>query len=92
MGGLLFVTAQVTIFALCSFLVLGFRGKLWAPSVFIAIPVVVLVFSYLFSICVLIGVITRSTIAALLLTLLVWFAVLGRTIDRRFHPAAKYSE
>ena len=32
-------------------------------------------FSYLFSVCVLLGVLTRSTIAALLLTLLFWFGL-----------------
>ena len=36
---------------------------------------VVCFFSYLFSICVLLGILTRSTVAALLLTLLAWFAV-----------------
>jgi ABC-type transport system involved in multi-copper enzyme maturation permease subunit len=76
-GGLLFVTLQVGIFSTCSFLVLGLRGHAWRPAIFLAIPLVVLVFSYLFSICVLLGVLTRSTIAAMLLTLLIWFALWG---------------
>ena len=76
-GGLLFVTLQVTIFALGVFLLLGTRGHSWQPAVFLAIPLVVILFSYLFSICVLIGVLTRSTIAALLLTLLLWFTMWG---------------
>jgi ABC-type transport system involved in multi-copper enzyme maturation permease subunit len=71
-GGLLFVTLQVTIFTGCCFLLLGWRGGSWEPSLFLAVPTVVLVFSYLFSICVLLGVITRSTIAALMVTLLLW--------------------
>jgi ABC-type transport system involved in multi-copper enzyme maturation permease subunit len=76
-GGLLFVTLQVTIFAVCSFFLIGFRGHQWEPAIFLSIPLVVLVFSYLFSFCVLLGVLTRSTIAALLLTLLFWFAIWG---------------
>ena len=72
-GGLLFVTLQVSVFTLASFLVLGLRAGLWEPGLLLAIPLVVLFFSYLFCVCVLAGVITRSTIAALLVTLLVWF-------------------
>jgi hypothetical protein len=76
-GGLLFVTLQVTVFSLCSFLLLGTRGHSWEPKIFLSIPLVVMVFSYLFSICVLLGVLTRSTIASLLVTMLVWFALWG---------------
>ncbi|MEO1278328.1 MAG: ABC transporter permease subunit [Planctomycetota bacterium] len=74
-GGLLFMTLQVFVFSLLVFLVIGIRGKSWAPEVFLAVPIVVAMFSYLFAICVLLGMITRSTIAALLLTLLVWMVV-----------------
>lgn len=70
--GLLFVALQVLIFASACFLVLGIRGGAWEPGVFLAIPLVVLFFSYLFSLCTLLGLLTRSTIAALLLTLLCW--------------------
>jgi ABC-type transport system involved in multi-copper enzyme maturation permease subunit len=74
-AGLLFVTLQVTIFSVASFLVIGLRGGVWEPGLLVAVPVVVCFFSYLFSICVLLGVLTRSTVAALLLTLLAWFMV-----------------
>lgn len=74
-GGLLFMTLQVFVFSLLVFLVIGIRGKSWAPEVFIAVPVVVAMFSYLFAVCVLLGLVTRSTIAALLLTLLFWMIV-----------------
>lgn len=71
--GLLFVVLQVTVFTGASFLVIGLRGGVWEPGLFIAIPLVVLFFSYLFSVCAVLGVITRSTIASLLLTMLFWF-------------------
>jgi hypothetical protein len=74
-GGLLFVTLQVLVFCAASFLVLGIRGGAWEPALFLAVPLVVLMFSYLFAICVLLGVLTRSTVAALLLTLLLWCAL-----------------
>ncbi len=74
-AGLLFVTLQATIFSAASFVVLGLRGGVWEPGLFVAVPVMVVFFSYLFSVCVLVGVRTRSTVAALLLTLLFWVGV-----------------
>lgn len=75
MTGLLFVGMQVTVFTAACFVVIGVRGGAWEPALFLAVPVVLLMFSYLFSISVLFGVITRSTIAAVLLTMLVWVAI-----------------
>lgn len=74
-AGLLFVLLQVGVFTLASFLVIGLRGGSWEPRILLAIPIVVLVFSYLYSVLVLVGVLWRSTIAALLVTLLVWFMI-----------------
>jgi ABC-type transport system involved in multi-copper enzyme maturation permease subunit len=75
--GLLFVGLQVTVFSIGSFLVIGLRGGTWEPGILLAIPLVLCFFSYLFSVCVLIGLLTRSTIAALLLTLLIWLLFFG---------------
>jgi ABC-type transport system involved in multi-copper enzyme maturation permease subunit len=72
---LLFVALQVTVFTFCSFMVIGFRGGSWEFGLFLAIPIVLTVFSYLYCICALLGLITRSAIAALLLTVLVWFSI-----------------
>ncbi len=74
-GGLLFMALQVAVFSLLAFLVIAIRGGSLAWEVFLAVPIVVAMFSYLFAICVLLGMITRSTIAALLLTLLVWCVI-----------------
>jgi ABC-type transport system involved in multi-copper enzyme maturation permease subunit len=73
--GLLFVTLQVAVFAAACFVVVGLRGGRWEPRIFLAVPIVVVFFSYLFSFCVLFGLLTRSTIASLLLTLLVWLGL-----------------
>ena len=75
--GLLFVVLQVTVFTVGSFLVLGLRAGVWEPGLFLAIPIVVLFFSYLFSICALLGVLTRSTLTAFFLTLVAWFLIWG---------------
>ena len=73
--GLLFVGLQVGVFSVASMLVIGIRGGVWEPGILLAIPIVVLFYSYLFSVCALIGLITRSTLAALLLTVLLWFVL-----------------
>lgn len=76
-AGLLFVALQITVFCLASFLVIGLRGGAWEPGIFLAIPLVLCFFSYLFSVCVLLGVMWRSTVAALLLTILFWGMLAG---------------
>lgn len=68
---------QVTLFSAACFLIIGLRGGAWEPSLFVAVPVVVCFFSYMFCVCVLLGLVTRSTLAALLLTLLFWFLTWG---------------
>jgi ABC-type transport system involved in multi-copper enzyme maturation permease subunit len=84
LAGLLFAALQVTVFSTACFLVMGLRGGVWEPRVFLAVPFVVLFFSYLFSVCVLVGVTTRSTVAAILLTLLFWFTIGGIDIVENF--------
>jgi len=76
-AGLLFVGLQVGLFTGGSFLVIGLRGRSWQPGLFLAVPLVVCFFSYLFAVCAFLGVATRSTLAALLLTLLFWFLLYG---------------
>ncbi len=83
-GSLAFVALQVTVFAVASFLVIGCRGGSWEPGVLLAIPLVTCIFSYLFSVCVLLGIATRSTVAALLLTLLFWFVLFGLGVADEF--------
>jgi ABC-type transport system involved in multi-copper enzyme maturation permease subunit len=70
---LLFVALQVFVFCVASFIVIGVKGHVWEFGIFLAVPLVTLLFSYLYCICVLIGLATRSTLAAILLTLLFWF-------------------
>lgn len=74
-AGLLFVALQVGLFSTACFFLIGLRGQSWEPRVFLAIPIVVAVFSYLFSIMALLGIVTRSTIASLLVTLLIWLGL-----------------
>lgn len=76
-SGLLFAALQVLVFSACCFFVIGFRAKSWDWRIFLAVPVSVLVFSYLYCVCALLGMLTRSTIASILLTILFWFLIFG---------------
>ncbi len=78
--GLLFVTMQVAVFTVGMFIAVGIRADIWEPLILLAIPFVVLFFSYYFSVCVLVGVATRSTMFALLVTLLFWAALGGMNV------------
>ncbi len=69
---LLFVVLQVAVFCIGVFICVGLRIGEWNPLIFSAIPIVATFFSYLFCICVLVGILTRSGITALLITGVFW--------------------
>lgn len=73
--GLLFVALQVAVFAVLSLVVLGLRAGYWEPRLLLAIPIVIVFFSYLYCISVLVGMLTKSAIAAILLTVVFWFCL-----------------
>lgn len=82
-GGLIFVLLQATIFAVGGYFVFGLRAGQWRPAMFLIIPLTTLLFSYLFAVCVLVGVLTRSTLAAILLTVLFWLLCgVGNTTEQ----------
>jgi len=70
--GLFFVGAQILVFTIGCFLVLRLRAGTTEFGLFLTIPIVLAFFSFLFSVCVFVGIVTRSTITALLLTILFW--------------------
>ncbi|HEY8960833.1 MAG TPA: hypothetical protein VIM57_01420, partial [Luteolibacter sp.] len=73
-GSLMFVVLQVGLFCAIVFFAVRWRVGTWNPSVFWAVPLVTLVFSYLYSVVVLVAVKTRSVLPAILAGILVWFA------------------
>ena len=82
LGGLMFVFLQVGLFCVGAFLVVGWRIGEWNVTIFLAVPLITLFFSYLFCVNVFFGVLTRSTLVALLFTVLFWFMTFGvRTAD-----------
>lgn len=82
--GLFFAAIQAAVFVTASFLVIGVRGGAWEPELFVAVPAVVVFFSYLYCFCALVGVLTRSTVASLLLTLVFWLCVFALQEGEQF--------
>lgn len=75
LGSLLFVFLQVAIFCVGVLLVMRWRVGEWRWPILLAVPILVLVFSYLYSLMVLFNVLTRSTLPSLVLTLFAWVAL-----------------
>ncbi len=75
LGALLFVVMQVTIFCLGSFIVARVRLGEWQWMLFASIPLVTLFFSYIYCVSVLVGVMTRSSIAAILAAAIFWMSL-----------------
>jgi|CXWL01.1.fsa_nt_gi ABC-type transport system involved in multi-copper enzyme maturation permease subunit len=76
-GSLVFMAVQAAIFVTLTFLVAGFRWNIWLPRYFLVIPLMILMFSYLYSVSTLVAVYTRSTIAVILITLFAWIGFTG---------------
>jgi hypothetical protein len=74
-ASLLFVVLQVLVFCVGIFLCVGLRLGEWNWAIFYAIPIITVFYSYLFSVCVLVGMVTRSGITALLITGLFWMGL-----------------
>lgn len=71
-GMLAFMAVPLSLFCLIVFLAMGLRVGVWKPEIFYAVPLLTFVFSILYSFAVLVGVWTRSTLFALLATMLLW--------------------
>jgi hypothetical protein len=82
-AGLMFVALQAAVFSIGAVLVIGLRGGVWDVKPLMTVPLMVLFYSYLFSVCALVGMLTRSTLLALLATVLVWLASwLAATVEQ----------
>ncbi len=73
--GLLFVGLQVAVFTGLAFLVIGLRGGAWPWALWWSVPLVLAFFSFLYCVLVLVGLLTRSTMAALIIACTFWLLV-----------------
>ncbi|BCU75928.1 hypothetical protein [Luteolibacter sp. LG18] len=74
-GCLLFVLLQVLAFCVIVFVAVRWRIGIWNPGVFWAVPLVTLMFSYIYSVVVVVAVKTRSVLPGLLAGFFFWALV-----------------
>lgn len=76
-GSLLFVVMQVLIVCVGVFFIFGWRLGDWQWRIFMAVPLITAVFSYLYGLMVLLNILTRSTLASLVLVAIFWLSTFG---------------
>jgi ABC-type transport system involved in multi-copper enzyme maturation permease subunit len=95
-GVLVFVGFQITLFVVLTWLALGARSHVWTMTYLWCIPLLCLEFATFYGFSVLLGVLTRSTVACVfgsaLFWILSWGINYGRAmghdvLDRRYAPA-----
>jgi len=82
-SSMVFVLLQATVFVVLTFLIMGLRWEVWVPGYLLCIPLLVLLFSYVYCVSVYVAVKTRSVVAAILLSLGAWvfFAMPKTAVD-----------
>jgi ABC-type transport system involved in multi-copper enzyme maturation permease subunit len=76
-GVLAFVAFQASVFIGGTWVALGLRTGVWHPLYLLCLPVLLLHFSLFFSFSALVGVLTRSALLSMLVSLVFWFACWG---------------
>ncbi|MEI6636821.1 MAG: ABC transporter permease subunit, partial [Planctomycetota bacterium] len=71
-AALLFVAALLALLILATWLATGLLTGLWSPGIILALPSLLLFFALLLSVSVFSGVVTRSAVAAMLVTVAYW--------------------
>jgi len=71
-AALLFVAGLLGLLILATWLVTGLLTGFWSPGILLALPSLLLFFALLLSVSVFAGVVTRSAVAALLVTVAYW--------------------
>jgi ABC-type transport system involved in multi-copper enzyme maturation permease subunit len=90
LGVLALVGLQLTIFIGGTWMALGLRTGFWVSSYLLGIPVVLIHFAAFFSFSTLLAVVTRSTLACILGSILFWFMCWGANDGRHFLVALPY--
>lgn len=71
-AALLFVAGLLGLLILATWLVTGLLTGLWSPGILLALPTLLLFFALLLGVSVFTGVVTRSAVAAMLVTITTW--------------------
>jgi len=91
-GGLIFIFLNTTVAILGVWLALSLRSGVWAPSFLISIPIITFFFAILYAVSTLFGVLTRSPIVAILLTVAVWFGLFLVGVTHGFVEATRKAD
>lgn len=93
LGSMGFWSFQAVVFVGLTFLVVGFRWGIWLPGYLWTIPLVVLLFSYLYCVSALAAVLFRGTVTVVLITLGAWVAFVGiQNLDDAFVMFPSWTE
>ena len=71
-GALVFVTVLLGLLVLAGWLITGILAGIWSPGILLALPSLILFFALLLAVSVCVGVLTRSAVAAMLVTVTYW--------------------
>lgn len=79
-GGLSFIFVITSVLIGGTWLLYGVRYGFWAPNLLLAIPLLTFYFGIMYAVSTLVGTLTRSTIVAILATIVAWllFFVIGK--------------
>jgi len=75
LGGLSYVMIAAGYLIVGSWLVMALRSGIWSPGFLLSWPLLIFFFAALYAVSALIGLLTRSAIAAILLSAVTWFVV-----------------
>jgi len=91
-GGLLFVLVQAAYFVMLTLLILRWQLGTWIWSYLWAIPLLVLLFSYIYCVCVLAAVWSRSALTSLIVGIVFWFLVFSASSIEGIYVMTVYAQ
>ncbi len=93
MGSMVFVLLHATFFVGITFVIIGTRWRTWLPGYLLSIPLMVLLFSYIYCISAWAGVAYRSTVVAVIISLAAWACFFGiQTTGDLFETLPRWKE
>jgi len=87
LGVLALLGFHISVFVIGTFLALGLRTGFWVPSYLWGIPILLLHFAAVYSFCVLLAVMTRSSLVCVIGSVVFWFLCWGMNYGRHMLTA-----
>lgn len=90
LGSLIFVLVQVGYFVLFTLVVMRWQLGRWLWAYLWAIPLLVAMFSYIYCVCVLAAIWSRSALTSLIIGMLFWFMIFSATLVEGIYTEFQY--